>query len=115
MYRRLAGIAPAAPGFRRIEIDTLYDERIGPVRARYDSCVGRISTDVAGDKRGLTRLKVEIPANCVARVRLPKRDQPWLESRRALDGRSDIQIVQRSATGYVLEVGSGRYDFIQGS
>ena len=115
MYRRLAGIAPAAPGFRRIEIDPLYDERIGPVRARYDSCVGRISTDVAGDEHGLTRLKVEIPPNCVASIRLPKRDQPWLESRRTLDGRSDIQIVQRSDTGYVLEVGSGRYDFTQGS
>jgi alpha-L-rhamnosidase len=114
MYRRLAGIAPAAPGFRRIDINPIFDTRIGPVRARYESCVGRIATDVSGDSRGLTRLKVEIPPNTVANVHLPQRAQPWREGRRALDGRGDLRIVTRSAAGLVLEVGSGRYDFIQG-
>ena len=40
MYRRLAGIAEAAPGFRRIAVDPIYDRRIGRVRARYDSLPG---------------------------------------------------------------------------
>ena len=115
MYRRLAGIAPAAPGFRRIEIDPVYDQRIGPVQARYDSCVGRITTKVSGDAHGLTRLEVEIPPNCVARVHLPQRAQPWREGRRALGARRDIRIVKHSGAGQVLEVGSGRYDFMQGS
>ena len=114
MYRRLAGIAPAAPGFRRIEIDPLYDSRIGPVQARYDACVGRIATKVSGDAHGLTRLEVEIPPNCVAQVRLPKRAQPWREGRRTLAGRGDLRIVKNDAAGQVLEVGSGRYDFTQG-
>jgi len=115
MYRRLAGIAPAAPGFRRIEIQPIYDERIGPVQARYDSCVGRIATRVSGDAQGLTRLEVEIPPNCVAHVHLPKRAQPWREGRRALEGRGDVRIVRQSAAGQVLEVGSGHYEFRQGS
>jgi alpha-L-rhamnosidase len=115
MYRRLAGIAPAGPGFRRIDIDPLYDERIGPVEARYDSCVGRIATRVSGDTRGMTRLEVEIPANCVARIRLPKRAQPWREGRRALEGRADVRIVTRGTDGVALEVGSGHYDFTQSS
>lgn len=115
MYRRLAGIAPAGPGFRRIDIDPLYDERIGPVEARYDSCVGRIATRVSGDAHGMTRLEVEIPPNCVAHIRLPKRGQPWREGRRALDGRADMRIVTRGTTSLTLEVGSGHYDFIQGS
>ena len=115
MYRRLAGIAPAAPGFRRIEIAPIYDKRIGPVQARYDSCVGRIRTKVSGDERGLTRLEVEIPPNCGAQVHLPHRSQPWREGRHALDGRSDLHIVKRGPAELVLEVGSGRYDFIQGS
>ena len=115
MYRRLAGIAPVGPGFRRIEIDPLYDERIGPVEARYDSCVGRIATKVSGDAHGMTRLEVEIPPNCVAHIHLPKRAQPWREGRRALEGRTDMRIFTHSATRLTLEVGSGRYDFIQGS
>jgi alpha-L-rhamnosidase len=111
MYRRLAGIAPAAPGFRRIEIAPIYDEKIGSVQARYESCVGRISTKVSGDSRGLTRLEVEIPPNCVAEVHLPGRAQSWREGRRALEGRTDIRI--KGHAGLTLEVGSGRYDFVQ--
>jgi alpha-L-rhamnosidase len=115
MYRRLAGIAPAAPGFRRIDINPIFSTRIGPVRARYKSCLGLISTDVTGDSHGLTRLQVEIPANSVANIHLPQRAQPWRDGRRALAGRSDLRIVTQSTAGLVLEVGSGRYDFTQGS
>jgi alpha-L-rhamnosidase len=115
MYRRLAGIAPAAPGFRRIDINPIFSTRVGSVRARYESCVGPISTDVSGDAHGLTRLKVEIPPNSVANVHLPQRAQPWREGRRALAGRSELRIVTQSPAGLVLEVGSGRYDFIQGT
>ena len=115
MYRRLAGISPAAPGFRRIDINPIFSTRIGPVRARYKSCLGPISTDVSGDSHGLTRLQVEIPPNSVANIHLPQRAQPWRDGRRALAGRSDLKIVTQSSVGLVLEVGSGRYDFIQGS
>jgi alpha-L-rhamnosidase len=115
MYRRLAGITPAAPGFRRIDINPIFSTRIGPVRARYKSCLGLISTDVSGDAHGVTRLQVEIPANSVANIHLPQRAQPWRDGRRPLTGRSDLRIVTRSDAGLVLEVGSGRYDFTQGS
>ena len=37
------------------------------------------------------------------------------EGRRALGARRDIRIVKHSGAGQVLEVGSGRYDFMQGS
>ena len=115
MYRRLAGIAPAAPGFRRIDINPVFSPRIGPVRARYQSCIGPISTDVSGDAHGLTRLGVEIPPNSIASVHLPQPAQLWHEGRRALAGRSDLRIVTQSPTGVVLEVGSGRYEFTRGT
>jgi alpha-L-rhamnosidase len=114
MYRRLAGIAPAEPGFRRIDIDPIYDQRIGPVRAHYDSCLGRIATEVSGDSQGLSGLKVEIPPNSVANIHLPPRSKPWRESRRELAEHGDLRVVTLSSTGTVLEVGSGRYDFTQG-
>jgi alpha-L-rhamnosidase len=115
MYRRLAGIAPAAPGFRRIEVKPLYDQRIGSVRAQYDSCVGRIATELVGGAQGLIRLKLDIPANCVAEVHLPAREHPWRESGFTLDRHRNIRVMSHSAAGDVLEVGSGHYDFIQGT
>jgi alpha-L-rhamnosidase len=114
MYRRLAGITPAEPGFRRIDIDPIYDPRIGSIRAHYDSCLGRIASEISGDPQGLTRLKVEIPPNSMANIHLPESPQPWREGRRELAGRADLRIVTMSSKGTVLEVGSGRYDFTRG-
>src|SRR5690606_7628113 len=55
-YRRLAGIAPAAPGFRRVAVRPIWLQEVGWVAARYHSCVGLIATRVDGDERGLARL-----------------------------------------------------------
>ena len=115
MYRRLAGIAPAEPGFRRIDVNPIFSQRIGPVRARYDSCMGAIATQVSGDVLGMSRLKVEIPANSIANIHLPRSDEPWREGRRELGGRADLKIVTMSSKGTVLEVGSGQYDFTRGT
>jgi alpha-L-rhamnosidase len=114
MYRRLAGIAPGAPGFRRIDVNPIYDPRIGSVRGSYESCVGRISTEVSGDWRGLRRLKLEVPPNTAATVYLSRGDQPWQENLRALAGRSDLRVVNITKAGTQIEVGSGHYDFTQG-
>jgi len=109
MYRRLGGIAEAAPGFRRISIDPIFDRRIGRVRARYDSCLGPIATDIRGDRRGLSRLALELPANSVAEVRLPGRLQDWLA-----DGRPLAEAAQPlpggGASHFVVALGAGRYD-----
>ncbi|WP_448664049.1 family 78 glycoside hydrolase catalytic domain [Sphingomonas sp. CJ20] len=70
-YRRLAGIAPAAPGFRRIAARPLWYPAIGRVSARYDSVVGTIAAETDGDATGLTRFMLAIPANTIAEVDLP--------------------------------------------
>jgi len=70
-YRRLAGIAPAAPGFRRIAARPLWYPAIGRVSARYESIVGTIATETDGDANGLTRFRLTVPANTVAEVELP--------------------------------------------
>jgi alpha-L-rhamnosidase len=110
MYRRLGGIAEAAPGFRRIAVDPIFDRRIGRVRARYDSCLGPIATETRGDRRGLARLGLELPANSTAEVRLPGRPHDWLEDGRAL-GHAAQTLIRSEASHFVIEVGSGRYDF----
>ncbi len=70
-YRRLAGIAPAAPGFRRIAARPLWYLAIGRVSARYESIVGTIEAETDGDETGLTRFKLTVPANTIAEVELP--------------------------------------------
>jgi alpha-L-rhamnosidase len=109
MYRRLAGIAEAAPGFRRIAVDPIVDPRVGRVRARYDSCLGPIATEIRGDRRGLSQLALELPANATAEVRLPGRPDEWLESSRPL-GHAAQALLASERAHFVVELGSGRYD-----
>ena len=109
MYRRLAGIAEAAPGFRRIAVDPIFDSRIGRVRARYDSCLGPIATDIRGDRRGLTQLALELPANSMAEVRLPGRPHDWHEGGRPL-GTAAQTLIARQGSHFSIELGSGTYD-----
>jgi alpha-L-rhamnosidase len=110
MYRRLGGIAPAAPGFRRIAVEPIFDRRLGRVRARYDSCLGPIATDVRGDRRGLARLGLELPANSAAQVRLPGRPHEWREGGRPL-GHAAQRLSGSDEAHFVVEVGSGQYEF----
>lgn len=109
MYRRLAGIAAAAPGFRRITVAPLFDRRIGHVRARYDSCLGPIATDIRGDRHGLSQLALELPANSVAEVHLPGRPHDWREGGRPL-GHAARGSMASDGSRFVVELGSGRYD-----
>jgi len=109
IYRRLAGIAPASPGFRRIAVRPLYDPRIGRVEVEHDACPGRIATIVDGDAKGLSQLALTVPANATAQVHLPRRS--WRESGKALSIRSDIRVMTEAAEGIALEIGAGDYRF----
>lgn len=109
MYRRLGGIEEAAPGFRRIRVEPIFDARIPRVRAHYDSCLGPISTEIDGDAHGLGRLRLHIPANSVAAVCLPGRALKW-----RVDGRPLRTAVLRPMTSqagaFTAELGSGSYE-----
>ena len=109
-YRRLAGIAPAAPGFRRIAVNPVWLPEIGRVEARYQSCVGPIATATEGDAEGLTALRLSVPANSIAEVALPARSG-WRESGLALDGHDHVRNLRRDGECLRFEVGSGDHDF----
>lgn len=109
-YRRLAGIAPGAPGFGRIAVRPLWLPRVGRVEASYDSCVGRIATRTHGDGDGLTGLALSVPANTTADVELPMR-RAWREGGRALRDHPAIHDL-RDADGMVrFSIGSGDWTF----
>jgi alpha-L-rhamnosidase len=108
-YRRLAGIAPAAPGFSRIAARPLWLPAVGRVTASFDSPVGMIAAETDGDAEGLTRYALTVPANAVAEVELPARD--WAEGGTPLEAHPDIRDFARTASHVRFTVGSGAYDF----
>jgi alpha-L-rhamnosidase len=108
-YRRLAGIAPAAPGFARIAVRPVWLPAVGRVSARYESVAGVIATATGGDAEGLASLDLSTPANTIAEVALPLRD--WREGGVALEDHPDIRDLCVQDDGITFAVGSGDYRF----
>lgn len=67
-YRHILGIQAAEPGFSRVRIRPVMDERLGHVRGSYDSRAGRIEVSWAC-KGSSWELEVTLPAD--GEVRLP--------------------------------------------
>jgi alpha-L-rhamnosidase len=84
LHRTVAGLAPAAPGYRRIEIRPVLGGGLTAASARHRTPYGLAAASWQIEAGRLT-LDVEIPANTTAVVHLPGTD------------------------GDPLEVGSGRY------
>jgi alpha-L-rhamnosidase len=115
IFRRIAGIAPLEPGFRKIEIRPILDPRVKRGGGEYDSVLGRIATEWQQHDTGEFTLRVAIPASSSALIHLPAGSHARVtESRRALSDRTDIRVVGRSTRETMIEVGSGDYSFSVG-
>lgn len=99
-YRRLAGIAPASPGFRRIAARPVWLPEVGRVSARFESPVGLIATETGGDAEGLKRFALTVPANTVAEVELSGTGWRGLPG----DAREDDSLTR-------FEAGPGTHEF----
>ncbi len=110
-YRRLGGIAPAAPGFRRIAVRPLWLPQVGRVETRYDSLIGTIATGTDGDARGLTRLDLTVPPNAMADVELPLGD--WHLGGIALAQHPAVVDMQVDADRVRFAVATGDYRFVR--
>jgi alpha-L-rhamnosidase len=105
IYQYVAGIEAAAPGFKEIVIHPHLDPRVTHARGEFDSIYGKIVSDWSGAPAGPFSLKVTIPANTNARVYLPAAANAAVtESGKPVEGR-------REDGEYVVDIGSGEYDF----
>nr|WP_314123136.1 family 78 glycoside hydrolase catalytic domain [uncultured Brevundimonas sp.] len=68
LFRRIAGVAPAAPGFDQVVIDPIVDQRLGHAGADYISSAGRIRVDWRFDN-GAPVLNIDVPPGAQAEVR----------------------------------------------
>ncbi len=74
MHRRVAGLAPAAPGYQLIEVAPLPDTRLTRAAARHLTPYGEAS--VSWERSGgELRLDVVVPVGAAAVVRVPGQDQ----------------------------------------
>jgi alpha-L-rhamnosidase len=112
VYRRIAGIEPLEPGFRRFRVKPVLDVRVPTGGADYDSISGRIATDWSYDRTGAFSLRLAVPTNTTAEVHLPAGAGTAIrEGGRPVSGRPDLKILPRQPESVVLEVGSGQYAF----
>lgn len=112
VFRRIAGISPLQPGFRRISVKPVLDPRVRTGGASYQSAVGPIETKWRQGAGGKLALDLVVPANCGATVTLPatamhtvsERGMPFSTAR-------GIRVISRSASDVTVETGSGDFRF----
>ena len=113
MYRVVAGIEidEASPGYKHILIQPRPGGGLTQASASVESMYGLVASgwEIADGKM---TVKIEVPANTTATVRLPKAKlEDVSEGGKPLAGRGDISKAQQADDGIVLEVGSGKYVF----
>jgi alpha-L-rhamnosidase len=113
MYRVEAGVEldAAAPGYKHILIEPRPGGGLTTASTSVESMYGRVASgwEIADGKM---ILKIEVPANTTATVRVPHAKlEEVSEGGKPLAGRSDISKPRQAEDAVVLEVGSGNYVF----
>jgi alpha-L-rhamnosidase len=113
MYRVVAGIGidEEHPGYKHILIAPRPGGGFSHAQASIESIYGKVSAgwEIAGGK---LQLKVEIPPNTTATIRIPgAKIQEITENGAPLVVRAGIDAARNDAGSAVLEIGSGQYAF----
>ncbi|WP_258102048.1 alpha-L-rhamnosidase [Marinoscillum pacificum] len=106
MYRVVAGIDNAAPGYKELLLNPHPDSRLGYAKASFESSYGLIESSWRMDSTALA-ISVTIPPNTTGKVVLPDAvDKEVLMNNRAL-----TIATKTSGSDLVLQLGSGKYEF----
>lgn len=107
VYREVAGIDtdPASPGFHRLIVHPRLDASLTSARGEYDSAYGKVISDWTSTPGKSFSLKLTIPANTTASVYLPA-----IPGASATKNGTSVK-VQSTDGSYIVQVGSGTYDF----
>ncbi|WP_089020419.1 alpha-L-rhamnosidase-related protein [Micromonospora coriariae] len=114
MYRTVAGIQPdnGNPGYAHLTFAPQPGGDLTSARASYRSAYGTIGSDWDLDARGDMRLRLTVPANTTATVRLPAPGRNAVtEGGRPAEQADGVRFVRMDGTVAVYEIGSGSYSF----
>ena len=104
MYQNITGIAPAAPGFRRILVRPRPGGEVRFAEGRHDSLYGLITTRWS-QRDGKFTLAVSVPVNTTAEIWVPARSETDVTQR----GARFLRLADGCA---VYAAGSGSYRFL---
>ncbi len=113
MYRVVAGLEldEAAPGYKNILIAPHPGGGLTSASTSVESMYGLVASGWT-IANGKMTLKIEVPANTTATVRLPgAKLEDVIEGGKPLAGRTDISKARQNGDVVVAEVGSGKYVF----
>ncbi len=113
MYRVIAGIEidPKQPGYKHILIQPRPGGGLTSAKASEHSMYGKVASSWEL-KDGKMKLRVEVPANTTATIRLPKAGlEQVTESGKALQSSPGISGVRQGDDAVFAEAGSGIYGF----
>ncbi|MDF9827154.1 alpha-L-rhamnosidase [Ereboglobus sp. PH5-10] len=113
LYRHVAGIETATPGFRDIVIRPIPGGGLTHARAAYEAATGRIESGWKVLPGGGLALDVTIPVGSRAKIHLPaKAATAVTESGRPLASAPGVRVIASETPGEVVcETGSGVYRF----
>jgi alpha-L-rhamnosidase len=112
VFRRIAGIDPVRAGFLSFRFDPVLDSRVPRGGGDYDSILGRITTDWEMQPDGGFDLRLVVPTNSRAEVRIPARSADKVrETGLPLNQVEGVVVRGMDGDRLVLEVGSGDYRF----
>lgn len=111
MYQAAAGLRLGAPGYKHIVIEPLLTDKLTYAKASYQSSYGEITTGWERQRNQMT-LRVSIPPNTTATIRIPQAEKNGLQEGNAPVGSSaGIKSVTTRGSGLEIECGSGNYLF----
>ncbi len=111
LYKNVAGIEAAAPGYKQIAIHPTMDSTLTYARSIQESPYGRIESKWNFSDNQFS-LDVTIPVNTTATVTLPHAaGQMITENSRDIDQSDAIKSVEESGDNVIVEIGSGDYAF----
>ncbi len=109
MYRVVAGIEIGKPGYKHILIQPQPDKRLTYAKASFESSYGKIASGWE-TKDGKTILKVSIPANTTATIKIPgEATEKITENGAAIT--TLFKNIRQEEKNVLIDLGSGDYVF----
>lgn len=110
MYRVVAGIDLASPGYKEIKLHPQPDKRLAYARGKFETPYGAVKSSWER-KGGEMIVRVEVPVNTTALLQLPGAELSSLrESNVPVQKQEDVRAIQENRD-VVVRLGSGEYEF----
>ncbi|MFN7119278.1 MAG: family 78 glycoside hydrolase catalytic domain [Saprospiraceae bacterium] len=111
MYRTVAGLQEATPGYKQIKIQPQLGGGLSQAEATLETYYGRVKSGWQWQNEQLN-MTIEIPANTVATVYLPTNDENAITENGKTLKEAGIKVEMINGNNVLIKLGSGKYNFV---